>query len=395
VIVATVSLGDHWIDRWILVAKRRASTLEPLMHQRRRTSTAAALAGACLLACSPGAHAAAPVLPVDIDALPRAGAVESGQAVVRLSSGARTALKTGGATLAGSGEVKVKGSSIQLLADPEADAWIDPTTMKGSVGIDGSLSIKGRSGTAKLTKITFSPGLARKVTATLGKKVITLGKLSGGKASFSKQADGLLKNAKLSISAGGAKAVNKVTGGGLSAGTFGSVMMSVTTRELPLASGAATLTLDPAVLQLIESNGFDLQPEAPATRSGNVVTIPLVAGAFDPTELTGRLKFDGKLHFENAATGKGVDLFGFRASISATQKDLYAQISESVTPVLGNLDLSGVEAGLNGKLFRATGSKLYFSQVAVSTLKQSFGVTVAKGQLLGTVDVTGTISGTF
>lgn len=361
------------------------------MHHRRLASatTAAIAVGACSLLLAGGASAAVTLLPADIDALPRAGAVESGEIIVKLSGGGASA------KLSGAGEVKVKGSSVQLLADPEAEAWIDPTTMQGSVGIDGSLSVKGSKGTAKLTAITFSPGKAKEVTAKLGKKTVTLGKLTGGKAKFSRQAEGLLTGAKLSISAEGAKAVNKVTGNGLKAGSFGTVSISVTTREIPLASGVAKMTLDQGILDLITANGFDLQPEAPATRVGNLVTIPLVAGAFDPTELTGRMKFDGKLHFQNAATGKGVDLFGFRAAIGGGQNDLYAQINSAVTPVLGNLDVSSVTAGLDGKTFTATGAKLYISKIAVSTLKQSFGVTVAQGQLLGTVDVVGTISGTF
>ncbi len=66
-----------------------------------------------------------------------------------------------------------------------------------------------------------------------------------------------------------------------------------------------------------------------------------------------------------------------------------------MTPVLGNVDVSTLQAGLDGKTFTATGGKLVLSKIAVSTLKQSFGVTVAAGQPLGTVDVTGTISGTF
>ncbi len=242
------------------------------MHHRRLASTlpAAIATGAAALLLASSAHAAVTLLPADLDALPRGGAIESGQVIVKLGGGAGSSLK-------GTGEVKVKGSTLTLLADPEAEAWLDPTTMRGTVGIDGTLSITGSKGTAKLTNIVFAPGIEKAVTAKLGKKVITLGKLTGGKASFSHQADGLLSGASLSISAAGAKAVNKVTGNGLRSGSFGKVTMSVTTRELPLASGAAKMTLDPGILSLIQSNGYALTADAPATIDGSVITIPMTA----------------------------------------------------------------------------------------------------------------------
>ncbi|MBO9533092.1 MAG: hypothetical protein J7513_08990 [Solirubrobacteraceae bacterium] len=358
--------------------------------RQRHLITTAVVTGA-LLTGAPAAGAAVTLLPQDIDALPKAGAVESGQVTVKLSASAKR-LK-----LSGAGEVSVKGGSLSLLADPEAEVWIDPTSMRGSVGIDGSLSIRGSKGTAKLTKITFSPGVKKNVTAKLGSKTVTLGKLTGGSAKFSKQADGVLSNAKFSLSAAGAKAINKVTGGGVRSGSFGTVKIDVTGRELPLDSGVAKMTLDPGILQLIQQNGYELSAVAPATREGNVITIPMTGGAFDPQELTGRLSFDkaAKVHFANAATGKQIDLFKFAAAVGFGQNDLYAAVNESVTPVLGVLDLSNVEAGLDGKTFHATGAKVTISKVAVSVLKQSFGVTVAQGAALGTVDLTGTISGTF
>lgn len=364
-------------------------------HRRLATTTAATFAAA--LALASGAHAAAPtLLPADIDALPRAGTAESGQVILKLTGGANGKLKSAGASLKGAGEVTVKGSSISLLADPEAEAYIDPTTMRGSVAIDGSLSIKGRKGTAKLSNLRFSPGLEKKVTAKLGKKEITLGKLTGGKATFSKQADGLLKNAKLSIGSAGAKAVNSVTGGGLSAGSFGTVSISVTTKEIPLASGVAKVTLDPTVMQLLKDNGYAVSAVPPAAMvNESTITIPLTAGTFDPAGLTGRLLLDGTVHLQNAAGDRKIDLFEWRAIITSSQKDVYASINSAVAAVLGTVDVSTVTAGLDGKTFSATGGKLAFSQIAVSTLKQSFGVTVSVGQPLATVDVTGTISGEF
>jgi hypothetical protein len=149
-------------------------------------------------------------------------------------------------------------------------------------------------------------------------------------------------------------------------------------------------------MQLLKDNGYAVSAVPPAAMvNESTITIPLTAGTFDPAGLTGRLLLDGTVHLQNAAGDRKIDLFGWRAIITSSQKDVYASINSAVAAVLGTVDVSGVNAGLDGKTFSATGGKLAFSQIAVSTLKQSFGVTVSVGQPLATVDVTGTISGEF
>ncbi|MEH3054836.1 MAG: hypothetical protein PGN13_12670 [Patulibacter minatonensis] len=364
-----------------------------------RSLTTALAASTAALALAGSAHAAT-LLPADIDLLPRGGAIESGQIIVKLSGGAKSKLSSSGAVLKGAGEVSVKGASVSLLADPEADAWLDPTTMTGTVGIDGALSIKGRKGTAKLTKIVFEAGGkgkdAQQVRAKLGSKTIKLGKLTGGKAKFSRQANGDLTGAKLSIDAKAAKRINAVTGGGLSAGAFGTVSFEITTREIPIASGTATMTLDAGILQLLQTNGYALSAEAPAAVNGSNVSLPIKAGAFDPQGLTGRLQLDGKVNVVNASAGKTVPLFNWHTAISDTQKDLYAAFNASgAAAAIGVVDTSQLEVSLDNKTFTAVGAKVTLSKVAVSVLKQSFGITVQQGQPLGTVNLTGTISGVF
>lgn len=364
------------------------------MHLRRLALLATATALMSGAFASPAAGAVT-LLPADIEALPRAGAVESGFAELKLAPRAVSRLRAARGSLSGTGEVRVKGSTVTLIARPEAEVWIDPTTMAGSMEINGALRIRGRTGTATLRAMTFSPGKDRVVTAKLGKRTLTLGRLTGGRATFSKQADGVLRGARLALSAGAAKAINRVTGGGVSAGTFASVTVSVTTRELPLASGVAKVTLDPAILQLLSESGYGISAVAPATIDGAVITIPLTGGAFDPIDLTGRLALEGTVRLENAADGRRVDLFGWRAAVTGSQQDLFAQINQAVAAVLGTLDLRNVTARLEDRTFTATGATLALSRIAVATLKQSFGVTVAQGQTLGTVDLTGTISGVF
>ena len=226
--------------------------------------------------------------------------------------------------------------------------------------------------------------------AKVGSKLVELGSLKGGKTTFSRQADGTLKGAKLSLSAKGAKALNPKTGGGFSAGAFASVDAEATTRELPLKSGVAKLTLAAGILNTLTSNGLAITPTPPATYNG-VASIQLTAGAFDPENTTGRLQLEGKVTI--GKPGTSVDLFGWRGVVNAKQKELFANVNQTVAAVVADVDVSAFEAQFVGTDFVAKGAKLKLSKIASSTIKQQFGIDVAVGTDLGTVEITGQISG--
>lgn len=350
---------------------------------------------AALLAfAAPGLAATKTVLPTDIDALPRGGTVEAGTASLTIAGGAKARLTSAGVKITAGGSADVKGSKLGFQA-AEKNSLVDVTEMVGAVPVEGSITFKGAKGSAKLTEITFQPGGERNVTAKLGKKLIELGSLKGGKSTFSRQADGSLKGAKLSLTSRGVKAINAKTGGGLATGSFGTVAIKVIGRELPLKQGTATLTVNPDLIKLLTDNGFDLVATPPSTRAGNIITIPLTAGAFDPEGLTGRLSLDGKLTITGTVAGaqRNIDLFGFRAVVSATQKDLYANINDSVAGILATVDVSTLESQFEGANFTAKGGKLALTKIAVGILKNSSGIALPVGTPLGTVDLTGQISG--
>ena len=351
-------------------------------------ATALTACGLMALAASP-ASAATRVLPSDINDLPRGGALEYGVVTWGLSSGAASKLKAAGSKLTATGTGKVKGSKITFDAATSGSVF-DPTTMAGTIVLDGGITVKGRK-TAKLTKVTLEPGLDKRVTAKLGGKLIELGSLKGGKVTFSRQADGELAGAKLALSAAGAKKLNAATGGGFAKGTFATVGVEATSRELPLKSGTATMTLDPALLKMLSDGGYTITAKAPATSTGNVVTIPLTAGAFDPTELSGRLSLDGEVTIGNGPIG--VTLFGWRTAVGPGQNELFANINSGVSAPIAVIDVSTLSSRLEGKRFISTGAKLTLSKIAVDVLKQQFKITMPVGTPLGTVDIDGLLSG--
>lgn len=368
--------------------------LSPRSHPRTISALglAGVVGGSLVLATS---GMAATLLPAAIDALPRGGSLEAGTATLKMSGGAKGRLASSGVKVTTSGSADVKGSSLEFQYD-ERTSLIDTTRMYGAVGTEGSVSFKGRKGTAKLTAITFGPGVDKNVTAKLGKRLIELGTLKGGSASFTRQsAEGTLKNARFALSGKAAKTLNAKTGGGFAAGSFGTLGLSVTARELPIQSGTATVTLDPAIVKTLNDSGFTFAAAPPATRSGDTITLALTAGAFDPEGLTGRLQLDGKITISGAVAGatRGIDLFGWHVAVTSSQKDLYANVNDGVAGVLGNVDLSGFTAQFEGSGFSAKGAKITLSKIATDIMRQQFGINVAVGTPLGTVDMAGELSG--
>ncbi len=363
-------------------------------HVRLLALAAASLAAAGSgIASSPAAAATATgrILPADINKLPRGGAVEYGNATVKLSSGAAGKLKSAGTKLSATGDATIKPNLWEFEA-LEDSGPLDVTQMVGAVGVEGGFTAKGKKGSVKVSSIVFQPGGTDKnVVAKVGSKLVELGTLTGGTATFSRRADGLLKNAKLSLSSKGAKALNAKTGGGFSAGAFGTVQLKFTTRELPIKEGVAKLTLAPGLLDQLTANGLEITTTAPATRTGNDVSIQLVAGAFDPENVTGRLQLEGQVSIGKAGTS--TNLFAWRAVVNKKQKELFANVNETVAAVVATLDMTNFTATFNGPQFVATGSVLKLSKIASATIKQQFGAVVPEGTVMGTVEITGSLSG--
>lgn len=68
----------------------------------------------------------------------------------------------------------------------------------------------------------------------------------------------------------------------------------------PLASGHTKLTLDPAFVAALKSEGITLGARAPARLKAGTVTFPIVGGKFDPTTEKGTLEHEGALLFRAA-----------------------------------------------------------------------------------------------
>lgn len=363
----------------------------PLRLLATCAASLAALAGAAVIAAPLASAATTRTLPADINKLPRGGAIEYGNASVKLSSGAVSKLKAAGTKLSATGDATVKSSSMEFEALGDSGP-LDVTQMVGAAGVTGGFTAKGKSGSVKVSSIVFQPGgLDQNVVAKVGSKLVELGSLKGGTATFSGQADGLLKGAKLSLTPKGAKALNAKTGGGFSAGAFGTVQLKFTTRELPIKDGVAKMTLAPGLLDTLTANGLAITTEAPATREGDVVSIQLTAGAFDPENVTGRLQLEGKVLV--GKPGSSVSLFGWRGVVNTKQKELFANINETVAAVVADIDVTNFTAIFEGSAFVARGVQLKLSAIASKTIKQQFGVEVAAGTLMGTVEMTGALSG--
>lgn len=333
------------------------------------------------------AGASAKVTAADVRALPSGGTIEDGQATLTLSSGAASKLKSAGVSIvARGGNAEAKGRRISMEPSPKTTV-IDTMKMRGSAPLMGRLTFKGRRGSANLTSLTLEPGKSGKVTAKLGKRKLTLGALRGGKARFVPYAQGILNGATFKLSKSGARALSRATGGGFSAGTFAKVKLDVMALELPLSSGTATATLDPAFMTVLQNAGITLTPADGATINGAIVTLPMIGGAFDPIGLTGRLAFGGRVIAQRGADQ--IELSLWSSAISRRQKDVFVNTNARTTAAVATVDVSQMEAGLDGTRFHGTGAAINFTQIGVAALKTSFGVVIPAGSRLATVNVTG------
>ena len=155
-----------------------------MLTRPKQTLLILGIAASSLGLTAAAAQSATRVLPKDIDALPLGAGIEYGEATLALSSSAASKMKSGGVKASASGgQAEVKGKSL-ILQLQEKGSLIDPMKMNGSVALAGGINFKGKKGTAKLSSIVLSPGKAKKVTAKVGSKKVTLGSLTGGKNSF-------------------------------------------------------------------------------------------------------------------------------------------------------------------------------------------------------------------
>jgi len=360
----------------------------------------AALCGAVLAAALPAATAhgatpkpaTSPAVALDTTAVPdRAGSVSSGATTITLTPAVTGALNRAHVKLGASGDASLRGRALRLPIDPASR--LDPTSFQGVLLHDGGLSLRGPSGGVTLSALTLTRlGTSSPLTAKVGKHVVAIGTIKGGATNFKQPAAATLAGATVTLSKAGASAVNRAVGShAMRAGTLGSATITTDSKELPIAAGTAALTLDPAFLGQLQSNGIGLQAVAPATLTDGTVTLPISGGAFDPFGKTGRIWLAGSIALVGAT--QQIPLGNFRVDAStAANQTLSALLPNGIGAQIGQLDLSGLSVALQGAAFTAANARVSLTKIGSGVIQQALGASLPAGTLFGTTALAGQLA---
>jgi hypothetical protein len=336
-------------------------------------------ARAGVLACS-GLAAAALLAPAA-----HAAGVAGGTTTITLDKKASGALKRAHVKLRARKPAKLHGRKLTL---PVSGGTFNIATGSGSVVHKGSLRIS--SGTRRVTLSSFTVANS-KVSAKVGKKRLTVAKVSGGKTSVAPGGvAATLRGARLKLSAAGAKALDKALKttafqGGM---RFGTVTASVD-RKLTITSGTTTLAPDPNTSKTLAANGVVLGVVPPSQMTASGITFPVTGGALDAKTRAGTIRHSGGLSLTKGSTSAQLTapavVLGKTSTFSVIAGSLGRQ-------TVANVDLSKAtitpSLTATGGSITVTGAAVNLTATAAGVLGAQFGVQLPPNAPLGTVSAT-------
>lgn len=261
-------------------------------------TTLAALVAAALLVSVPAATAQ---VPTDVD-------VGGGSTNIKLTKKAAKALKKAKVKLRGAkGARNVKRGIRLAIVSGDMDP-IDASPI--DIEHNGTLTAKRGKKKVKVTAVNIEDG---KLTATVGKRTITLAKLKGGNVVRQGFASTDVNRVKVNLTKRGAKALNKLGKGkkGFKKGAFGTANIDAELEEAlidPAGGGTTTLAIDPGTKATFDSENVDITATAPATQPNETtVVFPIIGGTIEVASLTGAGPLEGQIQHSGGLLFKDQD----------------------------------------------------------------------------------------
>jgi hypothetical protein len=310
--------------------------------------------------------------------------LSGGTTRLTLDRGTAKALGTLGVKVAPTGAATAQGRHVRF---PISGGSIDPATAAGRIAHRGGLRLSAGGKRIVLKNYVVKVGKKITLSAQVGGARVTILKLTGkpkvSRSGFGTNVSGL--TAKLNRTA--AKALNATFG--VKAFRAGIPLGKVRVQAEPsqtelLAQGATALTIDPAALQVLVSQGIAPGVIAPATLSGTTASFPITGGlaALDLSAVT--VTHSGGLSLTKGATVVQLTDFDIRAP------QLFASLNGSADKV-AILDLSGGQPAVAGRNITLSGVVAKLTQGAADALNGAFGTTAFAGGLtIGTATVSAT-----
>ena len=365
--------------------RRGIRTPNPLEEIRLTPKTTlAALAAGALLVSVPAASAQAPT---DVD-------VGGGTTTIKLSKKAAKRLKAAGAKLTGSkGAKKVKGGVRLTITGGEMDP-VDASPLE--LDHKGTLTAKRGKARAKITGLTID---GSNLTATAGSKTITLGKLKGGTVSRQGFESTDVKGATVSLTKGGAKALNKLGKGkkAFKKGALGKATIDAQLDEAlidPAGGGSTVLRIDPSAAATFSAENVSISPIAPATAGGggSTITFPIIGGTIDVASLSGTGPLTGQIQHSGGILFKDGDPPNNELPLGDLNFDMDTTPAISVIFGAGRvdaaeLDVSAATKAVNGSSVTFNGSVARINAASAAVLNAppptGFGMSVSSGDPIG------------
>ena len=162
---------------------------------------------------------------------------------------------------------------------------------------------------------------------------------------------------------------------------------SALAADVPVASGATRLSLNPATAKVLTGAGLSVAPIGPATASGRRIAFPITGGRIDPATAAGRVTHSGGLAF--ASHGTTVRLTNFIVNTAGARPVLTAAVGSARIP-LASVDLSKasvIRRGSGGIGTWVVRAQANLTPAAAAALNAAFGTHLPGGVNIGRVDL--------
>lgn len=341
----------------------------------RRAPFLLALAGAAALAGAPAASA-------DVS-------LSGGSTTLKLSKPTAKALKSLGVKVAPTGRARVTPAGVRF---PITGGRIDPATAAGRIDHRGGLRLSARGTRVVLKDYRVSVGKKITLSAKVGGARVGILRLTGKPKVTRSGFDTNVRGLKAELTRPAVKALNAAFGvkafeKGL---RLGKVAVRSKTDQTELSpTGATALTIGPAALQALTSQGITPAVVSPATLSGTTASFPITGGRADLDLGGGSVRHSGGISLAKGATV--VTLTDFDVRLGAAPQ-LFATLNGAGDKVaILDLDLSAAMPSVSGRAITVSGVVAKLTQGAADALNQAFATSAFSGGLvLGSAEVKAT-----
>ena len=308
-----------------------------------------------------------------------------GSTTLKLAKGTAAALSANGVSVAPIGPAQLRGGGV---AFPITGGKIDPASAAGRIKHSGGLAFRAGGTRVALRNFNVHVGARRAIlTARVGGGRLTVLSLSLTDAKIRRRGlNTVVSGIRAVLSGQAAKALNAAFNTNLFAKglPIGSVKVRAVPAQVQLAGGATTLALDSGAASALQSLDITAAPVDPASAGSAGLEFPITGGKLDAETFAGSITHSGGISLSKGSTV--VELTSFTINVGA-DPDLTALVGGQRVSIL-NLDLSQLDASVQGRRITLAGVRATLTAAAASALNQAFSThAFNEGLLLGTATV--------